>query len=421
MKPQVFQRDDKVYIVAPVSEYKPGDQQIEALAFADQLRTEAPNDNIMWLKGAYVEAERENANGHIWTSDEIGLKHLTPRLMPVTVMHDPATAVGLIADAKLLTPEESGVERARIDTTLAVWKHRFPEIAEECGINFEQGTLMQSMECHPGYYECGTCHTTAPNVPGKLYEAGLCEHVTASEGLLRGRRILGNVTFTGTGLIFGTRGARGAYDEANLDVFREEVAQFHTSGTPSKSKRTSRSRSRMDTTEIKVDEYAELKARPTADALAAAETRAEEAETAKAKAEAEKAEAEKRADDAEVAQKAAEDERDTLKEKAEQTALADERMGKVGSALLAKLPDSVKANLNEQAKSLSDEAWASRIEELSSLTGVEADAKADESDENDGEVTRDEVAGTNLGGGGAKPPSTERRASTVGGLMKTVA
>jgi hypothetical protein len=33
-------------------------------------------------------------------------------LMPVTVMHDPRTAVGTIADVKLLTPEKDGVPRA---------------------------------------------------------------------------------------------------------------------------------------------------------------------------------------------------------------------------------------------------------------------------------------------------------------------
>jgi hypothetical protein len=42
----------------------------------------------------------------MWTAGELAIKGLTPMLMPVTVMHDPRTAVGAIADLALRTPEK---------------------------------------------------------------------------------------------------------------------------------------------------------------------------------------------------------------------------------------------------------------------------------------------------------------------------
>lgn len=173
----------------------------------------------------------------------------------------------------------------------------------------------------------------------------------------------------------------------------------------------------MSEVAVTPEEYAELKARPTREELAAAEKRADDAEAAQKDAEVAKAEADKKFEDSEVAKKAAEDERDKLKSEGEASALATDRMAEVGSALLAKLPDSVKESLKEQAKSMKDEEWASRIKELSDLTGVDASATA-EGDETDNEVTREEVASSQVGGTAAKTPSDQVRSSTVRGLMK---
>ena len=117
--PHLFQDGDRIYLVAPVSPFTPGESDIEHFAFAENLKKQAPNDNLLWLKGQYVEADKPNANGHQWSEGELAIKSLTPMYCPVTVMHDPRTAVGLIADTRLLTPEKDKVPRARIETALA--------------------------------------------------------------------------------------------------------------------------------------------------------------------------------------------------------------------------------------------------------------------------------------------------------------
>lgn len=430
-KPQVFEREDKVYIVAPLSVTNPGQSEVEQYAFAEALRSEAPNENILWLRGHYVEADRPNANGQQWTAGDLAIAELTPRLMPVTIMHDPSTAVGLIADAKLSTPDKDQVARARIDTSLAVWEHRFGDIAAECRHNYENGELMQSMECLPGYFECAECGKNIPNVAGVDPRPLLCEHLSGANGEVAAR-ILRNVVFTGTGLIFGSRGSRGAFDEAHLDVFQDEVAEAHQkSHAPKTSKKRTPQRSRPKMGEITIEqsEFAELQQRPSKEELAAAVKRAEDAEEAKAQAEKDK-------EAAEIAKKKAEDEKaeaekkvEEAEEKANQAELADSRYETLGSKFLKKLPESIASKLKEQAKTMKDDEWSSRLEELSELVGVKSDEKLsdEEAAEEPGtggeggseeEFSAEQIANAGLGssGSGGKAPSAQAKAGVFSGL-----
>jgi hypothetical protein len=118
IEPHVFEKGDMLYIVAPVSPFTPGETEIEEFAFAKNLKDQAPNENLLWLRGQYVEADQPNRNGQMWTSGELAIKSVTPNFMPVTVMHDPRTAVGLIADTELKVPDRDSVPRARIETKL---------------------------------------------------------------------------------------------------------------------------------------------------------------------------------------------------------------------------------------------------------------------------------------------------------------
>lgn len=145
----IFERDEKVYLVGPVVPIQPKENELEEFAFADVIRQQSPNEMLLWLRGQYVEADLPNLNGQMWSSEELAIKSVTPRLMPVSVMHNPQQTVGLIADTRLLSPDADKVPRARIDTALALWKHRYPDVCEEAMHNYDRGTLMQSMECLP--------------------------------------------------------------------------------------------------------------------------------------------------------------------------------------------------------------------------------------------------------------------------------
>lgn len=441
MKPTVFEKGDAVYIVSKVTPFTPNAEEVEEYAFAEQLRKMAPSEHIMWLRGQYVEADAPNANGQMWSANEIAIKAMTPNFMPVTVMHDPRTAVGLIADTKLMLPDKDAVPRSRIDTSLAIWQHRFPEIAEECMANYERGDLMQSMECRSPWYECAECAQVFQKLPpfdstgiGKE-RAQWCDHLNEN-----GRRILGNVVFTGTGLIFGTRGARGANPSASLEVFQEEVAEYHekahrdtTSKTPPKPKR------RKHFMEIEDRRYEELlAAEQKAKLVPDLEAKLSDAETAKA-------EAEKKVETTEAEKVKAEEEKAELQKKvegAEEQArkrdLATERMKALGDGFKDKIGkiESVKTKIDEQAQTLSDEDWNARIDELAELTGVKRDAarkkgegEEDPEDGGDGdegaeefsveEVARSQATGGNAGGNGSK--SDGKRREVVSGLFAQTA
>lgn len=422
-KPRVFERGDKVYFVTQVAPFAPEANEIEEFAFAQDLQKIAPNPAIKWMRGQYVEADNANQNGALWREGELALKHLTPMFMPVTVMHDFRSAVGVIADTKLLTPDADQVARARIETKLGLWEHRFPDVVEEAMHNATEGTLMQSMECVSPDYSCSECGQQFHKLPHGAEQASWCAHLKG-EGGTQAARILGNVIFTGTGLIFGTRGAKGAYSEAHLEVFQEEVAEFHerthraTRKTPAKR----RTRSHMEMTEIAVSERDRIiKERDDAQAevaslkekVADAEKATETAEAAKVKAEEERDQAKTKLTDAE--------------EKAREVELRDERMKTLGKGFVAKLGDTTKTRLTEQAGTMKDDEWSARLDEVEELVKVKRDDKG-EGGEGEGEdaeekaslFSQEEVARSTAGGGKGEPGEADQsaasRSSVIGGL-----
>lgn len=420
----VFESNGCTYLVTSLSPAAPTEQQIEEYAYGrsaiDQARHQAPNPHIAWFGGHFVEADNPNANGTMWTAKEIAIKSLTPMLMPVTVMHDPRTAVGLIADLALRTPEKDRVQRAKIETALALWKHRFPEVVEEAQHNYEEGTLMQSMECRYAAEECSSCGQVYAVLPDLAQREHWCAHLRG-EGSETAGRILRDVTFTGTGLIFGTRGARGADQSAYLESFQEEVAEFHQHASHAQPRRPPK----MAMIQIEeserdriIKERDDEKAR--ADRLetekAAAEQAAEAAEAAKATAEAEKKSAEERASELEEAQR--------------KEVLAKERLEAFGDAFAEKIASmpTLKKRLDEQAGTLSDEEWSSRLDEVEELTSVKRDAKkegapADEESSTGTVFTQEELASSKVGPGSGsaegQPHAAVRRA-TVENLIKVV-
>jgi hypothetical protein len=440
MKSTVFERGDRVYIVSPLSPFTPGDAEVEEFAFAQELKAQAPNEHLKWLRGQYVEADTPNKNGQVWSTGEIAMKSLTPMFMPVTLMHDTRSAVGLIADTRLRVPDRDGVPRATLDNTLAIWAHRFPEVAEEIDRNYAAGTLMQSMECMSPQYDCAVCGQTFHKLPGGAERANWCSHLSEAAGY--GARILGNVVFTGTGLLFGSQGQfgtkEGANPKAHLEVFQEEIAEHHEKahremGRPRRKRQSRRRKTSMDPVEISHSEYAELHKRPSVEEFAAEKKRADAAE-------ADKAEAERKLEAEEAARKTAEDgkkESDEklakLSEEKAEADLRDERFGKLGSAFVAKLGEATKTNLKRDAGTLDEEAWNARLTEVEEQANVKRDAKLDGNsdplatppagsgggggDEFSEEEMASSAAGGLGGGGGNGTPSVHQRGSVARGLF----
>jgi hypothetical protein len=367
---------DRVYIQSPVGLFTPEPTEIENFAFANEVKKLAPNPHIMWLQGRYVEADRANSNGDQWTAGEIGLKSLTPTLMPITIMHDLRSAVGTIANTALRLPSaDADVPRARLETTLALWAHRFPQVADEAKINAEQGTLMQSMECKAPSYECSACGQLYQFMPDRSDKERWCAHlkgeVDASGTKQQGARILRSVVFTGTGLIFGTRGAKGAYSEAHLEV--EALAEFHAKARSDSQRQTPSTRRKKSVMEIEDRDYQALVAEKTAAVqkvttlegqVAEKDTELEKLEAEKVKAEGERDSEKKRADEAE--------------EKTRVASLRDERLAKLGTGFTAKLAklETTSKRVHAQAGELSEEDWEARVAELEETLETKRDTAA---------------------------------------------
>jgi hypothetical protein len=424
----IFEKDQRVFLVTTVAPFTPAQSEVEEFAFSKALIDQAPNPNIKWLRGQYVEADNPNLNNALWTEGELAISSLTPNLMPVTVMHDPRTAVGLIADTRLLTRAKDNVPRSRIDSTLGIWAHRFPEVAAEIDANYASGDLMQSMECLPTHYDCTACGTRYPKLPGGAEKAQWCACLRG-ETAMKGARALGNVTFTGTGLIFGHRGAHGALPTAHLEVLQEEVAEFHEKARKDGSHKPRPRRARS--MEIEDREYQALIAdRAERDRL--------KDELATATAEAAKVpDLEKKVEETETAKVAAEQERDTLKgeketleEQARVQTLAKERIDALGSDFLGKFGEFAKGKLEEQAGKLDDAAWDDYLKEREEMAGVERGAGekgAPSGGSGSGSAetfTREELARSGAGTGTATTgtataaPTEQKRRSVVSGLVR---
>jgi hypothetical protein len=364
--PHVFERGDRIYLTTPLTIARPSDSEIAEFAFASSVKSKAPNENLGWVAGRYVEAGKANLNKAMWLNDELALKSLTPMLMPVTVMHDPRTAVGTIADCKLIGDDQ----KSRIDTILAVWRHRFPEVWEETVANIENAEMMQSMECYAPNYSCSECGQEYVKLAKGAEQSSWCAHLAQSTA----SRILGDVCFTGTGLIFGSRGAKGAYTEAYLGNFENEIAESHqrahvdSTYRPSEGSHSTMGLVQIEESELKVlrDERNEAKAK--------VETLATENRDLTSKVEKAEAEALKEKEGREKAEKENKD----LSETAQRNGLKDKRLGSLGDGFLAKLGEFTRGRLTEAAGTQSDEEWEATVKEKEEMAGCKRDLKKDE-------------------------------------------
>lgn len=183
----------------------------------------------------------------------------------------------------------------------------------------------------------------------------------------------------------------------------------------------------METIEIPRNEYDELKS------AAAKNGELTQRITGLEEAAAKVPDLEKQVDELEIGKKKAEDDlvgertaREGLEEQARAQTLSSERLSKLGEPFRAKLPDSVKTRLEEQAKTMSDEDWTDRLEELAAMTGVKPDEPGEggqgsgNGGSDAGTFTREETARANLGNrsGDSLEPSRVAVSTVLGGLFE---
>lgn len=175
----------------------------------------------------------------------------------------------------------------------------------------------------------------------------------------------------------------------------------------------------MDPIEISKQEYNELLAAKAE--RDGAVKRADTADEAVEALEAQVADLKPKVEAAEAAKTAAEERAEAAEAKATEAdersaadTLASERFEALGDGFKSKLGDKTKASLEAQARTMSNEDWSARIEEVAEAYGVEATAAGDNKDET--VFNREEVAASKVTATGDKSPSREAQGSVVAGL-----
>jgi len=151
-------------IVAAAAKAKPGGQSAKARerAFVVQGRESgrtvisAPlrevaskNEGFTYLRGRFVEADRPNGNGAMWTTDDLQMAEASVAGGPLNWLHDESKIIGTLLDAQLVTRQAAaaGDVGNHIVSNAAVWRFLFPQETSLIERAADQNQLWYSMEC----------------------------------------------------------------------------------------------------------------------------------------------------------------------------------------------------------------------------------------------------------------------------------
>lgn len=212
------------------------------------------NPHVLWLQGRFVEAEKANRNGAMWTTADLEFGEMTVRHGPLNWLHDEKTVVGTIADNALIHPGKAELEAAQkaayhpnyattsteitlansvfdhvmprpyIAAASAVWRWVHPDKVREIEHAAGDGKLYYSMECiaremacvsddtHTG---CGQSfdYVTAMTQPDKV-----CEHIA---GRTSARRLVDPSFLGGACIVPPTQPGWGM---ANVEIMRQAAS-----------------------------------------------------------------------------------------------------------------------------------------------------------------------------------------------------
>lgn len=124
------------------------------------------NEGFMYLHGRFVEADRPNGNGAMWTSDDLQIGEATVAGGPLNWLHDDTHIIGTLLNGELVKAREGASSQVDIGThltsTAAVWRFLFPRESDLIQKAAADQNLYYSMECLSKQVAC----IDAPNKPG---------------------------------------------------------------------------------------------------------------------------------------------------------------------------------------------------------------------------------------------------------------
>lgn len=139
------------------------------------------------VSGKYVEANRPNNNGAMWTSDglEVGLP--TVANGPLNWLHEERHVIGCITTADLVK-REAAVEELNdhIAVESVVWSWLWPRESAIIRSASEAGSLYYSMECISDTVTCIDCGGVSYEYERAMQAGpGVCQHVRNRKGRRR--------------------------------------------------------------------------------------------------------------------------------------------------------------------------------------------------------------------------------------------
>jgi hypothetical protein len=135
--------------------------------------------HYLHLSGPYVEANRPNGNGAMWTTEDLRFGLPTVTGGPVNWQHDDRQVFGAIVGSDLR--EKAADDHITVKMTL--WRWLRPDLVDVVSDAVERGQLWQSMECVYRKVRC-VDDTDRPGC-GQTFTYGehACEHIIERVGV----------------------------------------------------------------------------------------------------------------------------------------------------------------------------------------------------------------------------------------------
>ncbi len=218
----------RTLLTAPVRPFSLDEIAAET-AEAWQRRTDAA-PHMKWVAGRYVEAEKANKNGALWSAGDLEFGALGVRGGPLNWLHDAQKVIGTLAEAELVSPstEAAAEQRPYIATLAALWPWVRPGEVAHFVEQAAAGRAYQSMECIAELVECGSCGSQFPFAQTVQKPSTICPHIRERSAT---RRFI-NPSFMGAGTIVAPVSPGWADAHVSLMPTAARLAEAASEGAP---------------------------------------------------------------------------------------------------------------------------------------------------------------------------------------------
>lgn len=200
---------ERAFVISPGN----GKHYVTGKVKTEEWKTNANHKGFTYVTGRYAQADNENGNNDLLTTDALKWGMPTVAHGPVNILHNERQIVGSISEAHMV--ENDPDYGTHITTCNVLWKYLFPGAVQEITRASDNGELWQSMEMCADRVKCASgCDSEFDYVEWKRNKAIGCEH------LLRGGiKQYVNPTFLASGLIL--NGTAPGWQGASIEVLRQ--------------------------------------------------------------------------------------------------------------------------------------------------------------------------------------------------------